>query len=709
MRYSLPVKRVLPLAFLGLLAAFVACVPGGGPALLDPSEGGVDLDFGNDAGVFTKSDVDLGDPFALDGIQPSHGPFTGGTNARLGGRGFTSRLRVFIGDVQVPAGNVLAGDPTRATIVTPPGAPGYVDVRIHDDATAMERILPKGFLYDAFVVQPDVGATSGGTRIAIVGSGSAWTTSDVVTIGGVPCSSPTLLSPTRIECITPPGTAGAKDVAVIGPSGGAAREAFTYGDSPDGNRGGLAGGALSGTIRVLAYDSYLGIPLPGATVILGGKLPGGTVGTTTASGVVELGGLTSSKITVTVTAKCHQPITFVDVPVDTVTAYLDPVLDPSCIPDLQLQCLTDPGQSCPFGLDPPSTGGSGGRFGGVVEGELTFPGGAEFQRAGWSTVPAPNKPTERLAAYVMTAKSSPNQDFTLPPADQAITPETTGASGYAYSVLVRPGNATLYVVAGIEDRSEVPPTFTPYAMGIARGISVPTQTRVTGVDIKMDILFDHQVTLAPTPPVQGPRGPDRYRGRIAMTLGSTGFALLPGAVRTLSLPVPNAVPFVGVPSLDHAAAGEQYVIGSVAATGATLQAPASVIGRIRTTNANEPIALGGFLGVPILGTPGAALWPGDHVLFTGGEGPADLTYITVASGNGLSTWTIVAPGRATDFDVPDLHLLAVPGPVTLPAGTITTTTWVARIDDFQYGRLRYGQLSTTAWSAYAFDSQTGLY
>ena len=194
------------------------------------------------------------------------------------------------------------------------------------------------------------------------------------------------------------------------------------------------------------------------------------------------------------------------------------------------------GQDCPFGVDPPSTGGSGGKFGGVIEGQLTFPGAAEFKRAGWTTVPAPNKPTERLAAYVFSAEGSPNNDFSLPPASSAITPESSGTNGYAYSIVVFPGNATIYVVAGIEDRSDTPARFTPYAMGIARGVSVPAQTRVPNVDIAMDILFDHQVTLAPVPPAPGPRGPDRFLARTAMTLGNAGFALLPGAVRIVPLP-----------------------------------------------------------------------------------------------------------------------------------------------------------------------------
>ena len=81
--------------------------------------------------------------------------------------------------------------------------------------------------------------------------------------------------------------------------------------------------------------------------------------------------------------------------------------------------------------------------------------------------------------------------------------------------------------------------------------------------------------------------------------------------------MPALLPFVGVPSLDHGIAGEQYVLGGIAATGANLQRPASVVSLIRTTNANDPVSLGGFLGIPILGEPASGAWGGTHVQFSG--------------------------------------------------------------------------------------------
>lgn len=693
-------KLALAVLLTGLAQAIAAllvfgCLPGGGPPLLGADDGGgTSTDLEKDGGL-PRSDVDLGDPFQLQGVTPSHGPFTGGTRVVLTGRGFSSKLRVFVGGVEVPPGSVLASDPTRAAIVTPPGPPGDVEVRVRDEATAKERRLDRGFTYDAFVVQPDSGATSGGTRVAITGSGTAWDVGTSVQIGGVACGEVLVTSPTRLECVTAPGAPGAKDVTIATSDGRSlqAREAFTYSDTTDGYRGGLSGGAFTGRVRVLARNGWTGDPIAGAKVIAGGSLAAGVVKTTSASGVTEISGLPGSSVTITVAAKCHQPTTFVAVPVDTVTAYLNPVLDPFCAPE----------------GDPPSTGGRGGRAGGVVEGQLAFPGTAEFQRQGWTTVPAPTKPTERRAAYVFEASGSPAARFELPPPSAAVTPDSPGATGYSYSLTVYPGNVTLYVVAGLEDRSETPPRFMPYAMGVARGVSVPAQARVTGVDVMMDVLFDKQVTMAPVPPAPGPRGPDRFAGSVAVTLGTNAYAVLPRGVVTVPLPAPATLPFVGFPSLDRALAGEQYVLSAVAATGAELVRPASFVSRVRTSNANDPVAIGGFLGVPVLSQPGTGTWSGTRVEFGGASGPVDLTLVSIISGGGLVSWTIVAPGAATAFDLPDLAALPGPDALGLARGPIQTTVYVARIDDFDYGRLRSGQLFQSAWNAAAYDSLSGAY
>jgi hypothetical protein len=674
---------------LGLLA--FACLPGAGPALVDGIDATPPPLTGLDDGSVARSDVDLGDPFAIVGLTPSHGPFTGGTRTVIAGRGFSTKLHVFFGATQVPDSDVLASDPTHASVVTPPGAPGPVAVRIVDDVTKQDRTLADAFTYDALVVTPSSGATSGGTRISIQGSGTHFTPGNTVKIGANACTAVSVTDTTHIQCVTPPANGpGVQDVTVTltDKSTVQARDAFTYSDAPDGNRGGLSGGILNGRLTVVALDADTDIPIGNAKVILGTDAAGAK--STSASGVVEIDDATLiSPITVTVGAKCHQPTTFVNVPVDTVTVYLAPTLDISCAMG-----------------DPPSVGGRGGHFGGEVSGELVFPGGVEFRRGNWQNVPPPATPTERNAAYVFQAAGDPSAAFTLPPVDLAVTTDSPGTAGYAYDGIVYPGNVTLYALAGIEDRSFDPPRFTAYVMGVGRGIYVPESANVTGVNIAMTTLLDHAVTLSASAPTPGPRGPDRFQTNVAVTLGAEGFAILPAGQKISPLPLAGNIVMVGMPSLDNGLAGESYVVGAAAATGPSLQVPESLVARVKTSNANGPIALGGFLNVPTITEPGANACPGTHLAFTASD-MFDLSVITV--GGGLVTWTIVAPGSTTAFDLPDLSMAPGPDPIGLRHGTIATSVYIARIDGFSYATTRYGQISSGAFNAYAVDARAGVY
>ncbi len=648
---------------------------------------------GDDAGLL--ADVDLGDPFAITGLQPSHGPWTGGTHATIAGRGFSSSIHVWIGSTQLDPSAVLASDPTRASVVTPQGTPGPADVRIENIATAEQRTLPAGFYYDAFVVSPDTGSTTGGTRIALRGSGTQWASTSTVAVGGMPCTAVQVTDATDLACTTPAGSPGTQDVTVTNADGSLdqARDAFTYSDSPDGYRGGLTGGTLSGSLTVIAFDSDTGSPLTGGKAIAGSDIATAIIGTFDSSGTASLSGPSlMGSVTVTVTAKCHQPITFVDVPVDSVTAYLDPELDPSC------------GEG-----DPPSGGNYYSTDVGSVAGELVWPTGPEFSAAGWANVPMPTG-SQRRAAYVFPTTGNPLDTFQLPETYFATTPDSTGELGYAYSASAVPGNQTLYALAGLEDRTANPPWFEPYAMGVVRGVLVQPGQQTSGIDIPISTLLDHAVITVPQPPPPTPRGPDRLISTLAINVGADQFAILPQGTVTSFLPISGSVSFVGAPSLDGTLSGASYDLTASALTGPNGQTPMSVVNRIETTSANDPVTVSGFFDIPTLLQPPATTWGGTHVALQA-TGPIDLAVVQISSGNGLMTWQIVAPGSDLSFDVPDIS--QVPGVASLVHGPIVTTFSIARMDAFEYGSLRYGQFSgapaSGVWSAYAQDTATGSY
>ena len=684
--------RIWPCAA-GAVVLIAACLPGSGPGLnpyVDDAGAAPPTAFGDDAAV--RFDVDLGDPFAVTGLQPSHGPWSGGTRTTITGRGFSSNVGVWIGSTQLDPSSVFASDPSHVTVVTPQGAPGPADVRVRNEATAQERTLAAGFFYDSFGVQPTSGATTGGPLIALTGSGTAWTSASTVTVGGVACTATTLTDATHLSCTTPAGSPGSQDVTVLNADGtmDQARDAFTYNDSPDGYRGGLYGGALAGTLTVLAFDSLLGTPLNGGTVVVGGDVASALTATLDASGTARFDDPSlSGGVTVTVTAKCHQPITFVAVPVDTVTTYLDPQLNPSC------------GRG-----DPPSTGNFAAKDLGTIQGELVWQSTEEFQRSTWFNVPNPTGPNERQAAYVWQAGTDPLAGFALPSPSQATTPMSSGQQGYAYSLEALPGTLTVYALAGLEDRSVNPPRFQPFVMGVARGVAIEPGATTVGVDIPMTTLLDHALQTVPQPPSSGASGPDRLITTLGVDLGEATIAILPQGTQTTLLPITGNVGFVGIPSLDGTLAGDAYTITAQAVTGAGHDVPLSVVANVETTDANDPLTLGGFVPVPAFGQPGTGTWSGTQVAVQA-SGPYDLMVLDVASGGGLVTWRIVAPGTTTSFGVPDLT--KVPGAPALIPGSIQSTLVIARIADFDYGRLRYGQFTSGAWNAYAKGEANGSY
>jgi len=685
----------IALSSLAAIGAAPGCLRSGSPLIPYQDDAGPPPAIvlgSDDAGRL--GDVDLGNPFAITGLQPSHGPWTGGTHATIAGRGFSSSLEVWIGSAQLDPSAVLASDPTRASVVTPQGTPGPADIRVRNVATAQERTLPAGFYYDSFVVSPDAGSTTGGTRIALRGSGTQWASTSTVAVGGKPCTAVSLTDPTDLSCTTPAGSTGTQDVTVTNSDGtlDQARDAFTYSDSPDGYRGGLTGGTLSGNLTVLAFDSFTGSPLTGGRAIAGSSLPTAILGTFDSSGTVRLSGPSlTGTVTVTVAAKCHQPITFVDVPVDTVTAYLDPELDPSC------------GQG-----DPPSSGNYYATSNGSIVGELVWPSGPEFTSASWGNVPMPTG-NQRRAAYVFPTTPNPLQPFQLPSTYFATTPDSTGNVGFQYSATAQPGNQTLYALAGLEDRSVSPPWFEPYAMGVARGVLVQPGQQTTGIDIQISTLLDHAVVTQPQPPAPTPLGPDRLLSTLAIDVGANQFAILPHGTISSLLPISGQVSFVGAPSLDGTLSGCSYDLTGSAVTGANGLAPMSVVNRVETTLANDPVTVGGFFAIPTLVEPSAAGWSGTHIALQA-TGAIDLVDVRISSGDGLVTWQIVAPGSDLSFDVPDLSQIA--GVTSLVRGPTVTTFSIARLNSFAYASLRYGQFAAVpsgAWSAFALDTATGSY
>jgi hypothetical protein len=669
-----------------------ACLPSGSRKITrvtDDDAGGpppVTADAGD--GV---EDAPVAKPHALIGVDPPHGPFTGGTLVSLRGNGFASNARVWFGDVAVDSRLVVAADPQRIQVTSPPGESGPVDIVVQNgDDRSTRASLRGGFSYDDLTVEPSSGPTSGGAIVTVRANAPIFDDETRIDVDLVPCEIEKVASPTELTCTTPPGTPGSKRVRATLEDGTEidVLDAFTYVVSDNGFRGGLSGTPLDGSLEVLVLDDLTGLAVRGATVLVGDDAETALQSSTDRYGTALVtGNGVGSRATVTVAKSCYQPTTFVDVPVNKVTVYLLPTPDPACV---------DRGE-------PPAGGGNPGR-GASVSGEVVWPLGGEFRREGFGNVPGPSTPDERQVAYVFRLASQPTGDFTLDDALYSVTPESTGELGYSFVFYTSPGNFTLYALAGLEDRSSNPARFTAYAAGITRGVVATDYNPRGDIFIEVDVPLDHALSLDARGPTATERGPDRVEGRVAIEVGGEGYLLLPNGTQSATLPVNQPFQFVGMPPLWGSLTGSRYIATARAFTGMAGSLPLSSVGLFASTT-EAPIGVGAFVEIPRLTSPkSSADWDGTLLELERepGGAPPDLTIIDVAGSGGISTWRIVAPGAPDAVRVPDLRVIdreLAPG-----RGPIAIQITAARVDNFDYGTVRYRQLAERGWRAFAQDA-----
>jgi hypothetical protein len=495
----------------------------------------------------------------------------------------------------------------------------------------------------------------------------------------------------ELDCRVPPGSEGQKSISVtnadvvqtvIG--------AFSY-ESGASLQGGLSGTALTTQLSV-HVTAPGGRPIAGAYVILGSDFelasldqPGSAVRQTDASGTTVFADTFAERPLVTIAARCFQPLSFVDVPVDTVRAELLPLASPDC------------------------ASGSPPNFGGsvvppvLVRGELVWRGAIEFQRASWTNVPAAAQVGERNAAYIFEPSGDPEGRFRLPREDRAITLDTEGFSGYRFEVVTGSGNRTFYALAGIENRSADPPRFTAYAMGLLRGVFADPGDIVEDLAIRMDHTLDQGLTLDIDGPLPTPRGPTRIEARLALQVSGGGFALLPNTELTATLPADGSLRLIGLPALVAELENAQYAVSARAVSGVRGGPPLSVLPLQSSSVANLPIAVSGFVPVPTLtlGTDDQTTW--NHQLGVEWEAAGrDVTLVEyeIRSGAGLVSWSIAAPPEARSVTLPDLSRLPAGG---LIPGTVEVVVSLASLPDFDYAELATEDLQRFSWEAYSSD------
>ncbi len=178
-------------------------------------------------------DAQVAEPLQLLSLDPTKGKTVGNDQVVLTGTGFEDGMRVFFGFQEAPQVYVLSGK--KATIYTPAGFPGPVDVEIVNPSGAKSR-LDKAFLYYSPVqivaIDPASGPVAGGVPVMVTGSGFAGKATliigDRIAIDTQSMDDSTLLA------VTPPGEPGWANVSVSSDEGLATLiGAFFYYEYPE--------------------------------------------------------------------------------------------------------------------------------------------------------------------------------------------------------------------------------------------------------------------------------------------------------------------------------------------------------------------------------------------------------------------------------------------------------------------------------------------
>lgn len=632
------------------------------------------------------------DPHAVLGVDPTHGPFSGGQLAVIRGNGFSSEARVWFGGEELSQDSVTPLDPNRIQVRVPAGAAGPVDVGVQiGEDSSTRRTLVDGYEYDAFSVEPSSGSTLGGTSITLVGAGLDWTEATTVLVDRAPCDVVEVreldAGLQELDCRTPEGTPGSKVVTTqnleaqpVNVTG-----SFTYVDAATDFEGGLSGDPLRDRLEVTVFDEMFGLRLPSVNVLLDTGSSAEHVAVTDIDGVAVFAGELGPQRNVTVVARCVQPLTVVDVAVDTVVLYVSPILSPECLPPS-------------FDLPQFGGGGAGAPPRKTVQGELSWGTGIELRRASWRNVPRPLGDTEAQVAYVFELASSSRAEFRLPSRFDAVTPDATGALGYGFEYVTRGvSNLTLYALAGIETQGDR--RFTPYSMGLIKGID-PNDPDTRSI-MPMDIVLDHRLTVDVVAPQPTAQGPDRVNLTLSLRVGRSGFIPLPHTRRSVLLPLEGPVEFVGVPPLVNALTGAEYVVTATAVNGPGGSLPVADVEALATRRTDENLVIDGFIGMPLLVTPARhGSWSGAELEVDGEiAGSFDLWSYAIEGASGLFSWRIVAPRQRTRVALPDLGAFEHP----LPRGPLHVEVSAARVRNFDYTRLPQRAFRPGGWAAHSTD------
>lgn len=661
---------VLVLALLGLGSA--GCIEDIVKDFIDVPTPDVFVDPRVDFGL-PDSDARPNDPLSLASVKPNHGPFVGGNTVVINGTGFGKGVMVRFGDKQVNESELVLLSPVSMEVVVPAGEVGVTDVEVEHGGSS--ATLAAAYSYDAVILDPNSGPTSGGTLVTLEARGLALVGEIELALGGRLCTDVRIVSQSRLQARTPEGEQGPATLALkVGGQELRVEEAFTYYLGTNQLVGGLGGGSIAGTLTATVLNRITRTPIPGARVVLQRGRELQLQANANAQGIVVFqDDALAGPVTLTAAAPEHETTTLVSFDARDATLLLTPIIPPS-----------------PGSLPP-------GQYVPLVEGHVLFGGATGAGVSSWNLIPSA-KEDEVKRVYVFATNSTIRLHGEPRPTDLATIDfdPAAGLTGWPYTLYTRFGNLAIYAVAGLYNSKTK--DFRPYALGITRGVVAGPGDRLR-VDVIVDMpLADAlKVELREVPP-----GLERHAVRLALNLGADGYLLLPGHDRRgEGVPAEllfGRLPRTSHPSLVDATFAVDVMLESRNDTGLPLTRATETL----IPTSERTLVLDGFVGLPHQVSPaaGARLW-GNTLRWSVGPGQApDLAVTAIETSDQTPVWTVISPGHIKEVKLPDPATLGLPA---WPEGPLTWLQWLARIDDYDFDSFNYRDLSSARWRRWSFD------
>lgn len=252
-------------------------------------------------------------------VEPSHG--AAGSTVTLSGSGFGDALRVFFGGHEAAKVSVLSSE--RAEVEVPEGD-GDVKIRVVQNKS--DRTSDVVFSYDSSVsvvgVSPDQSVILGGTAIQVFGSG--FTSGMTLWLDGEQISDVTVNAANMITFTAPAHEKGEAKFEIRCADGSVCAETVISYFDPTGINTSAAGGVINGQLHVTVLTVDTAVPIPNATVYVGGNLDAAVTGTTDENGRVSffLDDLQGAQI-VTACAPEHSCNTLQPINASVITLFLE--------------------------------------------------------------------------------------------------------------------------------------------------------------------------------------------------------------------------------------------------------------------------------------------------------------------------------------------------------------------------------------------------